>query len=512
MPLQAPRTPPRIFKPIFHVPYERNPHFAGRDELLETIRYKIQDALQKGYKHRIALYGLGGVGKTQIALEYCYRYDTEYDYVFWMSAVDQTRLLSSFREVATLIGSKEIASNQTPEDVARAVLRWLQSKEKWLMLFDNLDDIYILKGYLPLTHSSGHVLITTRNKNCDGIPAEGVEITPMNSYESVSLLLIRSRLQDDPREEVKLEAENIVNELGHLPLAIEQAAAYIRSSQNIFEYLSTFRQNRKHLLHDKPQGNYPYQESVATTWKMSFDRLAAINPSSIKLIQLLAFMNPDEILIEFLKAGNTGVWPELKSILNNDFFLRQSLRDLECYSLVRVWDDGRKTTIHRLVQSVIRDDLGKEFESLLASQAIQLGLSAFPDTVEGTNRQICRVFRSQVMAILANVENHRTGFCSLRESASTWLTLAARLTFYLFHDGYYSDALKLDSDCVEIRKRVLGPEHPDTLQSLGGLAAIYNRLGRPNEALKVNEECLEIRRGCWDRSIPRRWRACTVWR
>ena len=451
-PSHSPQTTTAMSEPVFYVPYEQNPYFTGRDELLETTRQRIQDEQVRGYKHRIALYGLGGVGKTQMALEYCFRYKSNYDYIFWMSAVDETRLLSSFAKVATLGGDICITSDQTPEDIAQAVLRWLRSKIKWLMIFDNLDDICIIKGYLPLTHSSGHVLITTRNKNCDGIPAEGVEITPMASSESVSLLLIRSSLEHDAREEVKVEAGKVVDELGHLPLAIEQAAAYIRSSQNIFEYLSTYRQNRKSLLTDKPKGNYLYEESVATTWKMSFYRLKTINPNSIKLIELLAFLNPDEILMEFLKAGYMGVGPELKSILSDDFFLRQSIRDLECYSLVRVWDGGRKITIHRLVQSVIRDDLDMESESFLHAQVIQLGLFAFPNTVEGTNRQTCRAYRSQVIAILTNVENHQDAFNNLNESAWTWQMLAGKLAFYLFHDGYFSDALKFNIDCLEIQK------------------------------------------------------------
>ena len=128
----------------------------------------------------------------------------------------------------------------------------------------------------------------------------------MNLDESVSLLLARSLLQDNPREGVRHEAERIVNELGHLPLAIEQAAAYIRNSQNISEYLVSYRQNRKALLQDKLNGNYAYEESVGTTWKMSLDQLKTTNTNSIKLINLLAFLNPDEILIEFLKAGNLG--------------------------------------------------------------------------------------------------------------------------------------------------------------------------------------------------------------
>jgi len=131
--------------------------------------------------------------------------------------VDRTRLLSSFREIADILtehGDK--VSDGTAEEIARAVLRMLESKTKWLLIFDNLDNIHIADGYLPRTHRSGHVLITTRNKNCDGIPAEGVEINLLNSNESISLLLQRSGLG---------------NRLGNAPSLAELEVCSVRTSR-----------------------------------------------------------------------------------------------------------------------------------------------------------------------------------------------------------------------------------------------------------------------------------------
>jgi Tetratricopeptide repeat/NB-ARC domain/Heterokaryon incompatibility protein (HET) len=475
------------------VPYERNPHFKGRKDLLERLHVSLNEIREGQWNHRVALYGLGGVGKTQIALEYCFRYKNKYDYVFWMSAADETRLLSSYREVATLTNCVKAISKLNSEEIVKSVIRWLQTKANWLLIFDNLDEICIAHGGLPPLHSSGHVLITTRNNNCDGIPAEGVEILPMNSSESVSLLLTRSKLQDDPREEVTAEAGKIVAELGHLPLAVEQAAAYIRSSQSIFEYLSTYCQNRKQMLYDKPQGNHLYQESVATTWKMSFHRLQTTNPNSIKLIEILAFLSSDEIPIEFLKAGKTGLGPDFDHILRNDFYLRQSLRGLESYSLIRIWGNGQKITIHRLVQSVIKDNLDINARGFMNAQTVQMALSAFPHTVEGKNRATCRMYSSQVTAILANNKGQQSSVDSRSGNHLEWVWLAEQLASYLFHDGYYSDSLIYIAECLDIKKTVLGPEHPSTMRSMNGVAAVYNNLGRLNEAVKVHEECLKTR-------------------
>jgi len=474
---------------IFHVPYDQNPYFTGRDELLATIRHKIQDSQLKGHKHRIALYGLGGVGKTQMTLEYCFRYKRDYNYIFWMSAADESRLLSSFAQVATLTECVRSTSEQNPQEIARIVLRWLHSRTKWLMVFDNLDDISVINGYLPPVDGSGHVLITTRNKHCDGIPAEGIEVIPLNSTDSVSFLLTRSGLQDDPRQQVKEEARKIVHELGHLPLAIEQAAAYIRTSQNIFEYLPTYHQSRKDLLSEKPGTNHPYTESIGTTWKMSLHRLSS---NAIKLIQILAFLNPDEILIEFLKAGSTGLLPEYQHLFNTDFVLRQSLRDLESCSLLRVWDEGQKITIHRLVQYVIRDDLDPEAESRMTFQIIQLGLYAFP-SIPVENISMCRRYQSQVTAIIFSSQTHPTLAEAQTPNTFPWIVLASRLARYLRADGYYLHSLKSFEECLEVTRKLLGEEHPQTLWNLHNVAVVSQSLGNFNHALKLFQECYERR-------------------
>jgi hypothetical protein len=123
----------------FCVRYERNPFFTGRDELLERVRNELRDHKPKRYNHRIALYGLGGIGKTQIALEYAYRHKSAYNYVFWISAVNQAQLLSGFSSVAKV--TRCVKEIDDPRELAKSVLEWLQWTESWLLIIDNLDDI-----------------------------------------------------------------------------------------------------------------------------------------------------------------------------------------------------------------------------------------------------------------------------------------------------------------------------------------------------------------------------------
>ena len=465
----------------FSVRYERNPYFTGREEFLHKLSRELSERRPKRYNHRIALYGLGGVGKTQIALEYAYRHESDYSFVFWISAADQGQLLSGFVDIAKTTGC--VRSEDKPQNVAKSVLKWLRVTEGWLLIIDNLDDITIADGYLPATSGAGHTLITTRNKNSDGIPAEGIEVMVMDAAECVRLLLDRTKLADTAQ--IQAEARNIVQELGYLPLAIEQAAGYIRNSQNIEEYLETYKTQRREFLNWRREGNHLYNYTVGTAWKMSLRQLQTRFPNSIVLIHHLVFLNPDEILLEFIKSGMQAVQRELREIIENKLLLRESLDALESYSLIRVFS-GQKIRIHRLVQAVIQDDLDAQIRSRVISDVLRLGLRSFPNISDETQRQLCRRYRWQVVACLEN---------SIGEKQQlNWLNLADLLVKYLCRDGFYADSVYWSESTFNIRKQNLGLEHRDTLSSMNNLAVSYRRLGRVKEAAQLHEETLEISR------------------
>ena len=253
------------FAPIFEVPYERNPHFTGRHDFLEAIHNKIRDPELKGYKHRIALFGLGGVGKTQIVLEYCFRYKQDYNYVFWVTAVDYASLLSGYQKIAIHARLKSLL-NMKPVDIVEGVLNWLRREQSWLLVIDNLDDIKVVAGFLPQTGPHQHTLITTRNPNSTGIPAQGLEVPLLNTTESIDLLYALSNITITTNSPEREQAERIVQELGNLPLGIEQAAAYVREvAGNFTTFMNDYQQNRRDVYQWIPHGNRSYPHSVATT-------------------------------------------------------------------------------------------------------------------------------------------------------------------------------------------------------------------------------------------------------
>ena len=212
----------------FLVPYPSNPRFTGRTQFLQTLKDKLSAVVPEHHNHRIALYGMGGIGKTQCALGYVYANRHVYDRIYWISAVDKSALMSGYQDIAN--AAKLRLQNLSPMEIANAVLSWLgqQQQQGWLLVIDNLDDIQVANGLLPENNPQNHTIITTRNPNADGIPAEPLEVRLLDVDDSIHLLSTLSRITVPADSLEKLQAVDIVRTLGYLPLAIEQAAAYIR--------------------------------------------------------------------------------------------------------------------------------------------------------------------------------------------------------------------------------------------------------------------------------------------
>jgi tetratricopeptide (TPR) repeat protein len=478
--------PSDLDKTIFHVPYDRNPHFTGRDDLLQTIRNEIHDE-QKGWKHHVALYGLGGVGKTQLALQYCYESKQHYDYIFWLSATDQTRLLNSFREVAILTGHEQQIAGQTPEVIAQTALRWLRSKEKWIVVFDNLDDIEIVNGYLPRIDSGGHVLITTRNNNTDGIPAQGLEVPILDPNHAITLLRNRSEL-DEAKFPTPLASE-IVRELGYLPLAIEQVAAYIRMTiKNIDEFLPIYRKSRPRILSRSPKGNNPYRNSVATSFLLSFKKLKTMEHGkhAANLLQLFSFLTPDGILIDFLRSGSKGLSGSLRKVVEDKFSFYEALELLERFSLIRrSRGEGDIIIVHRLVQVVLKDNFSASELKDWRSEVLELCSSAMPENIEhhlSEDANRLRRYENQLLESLVDVA--KVGSI---KAAST----LSRAAWFLEQDCKYNNSVRLMKLSVAIFESLFGDQDSRTLAAMHQLAMIYWGCGSLKEAEDLEDKVLK---------------------
>src|SRR5205814_1300787 len=185
----------------------------------------------------------------------------------------------------------------------------------------------IVNNYLPdVTPGERHILLTTRDPSNIGIPAQGLEVEVFEHQTAAKLLLLRADLDDNSDVKINSEALKIVTELGFLALAIEQAAAYIRESlKDIFEFLAVYCANREKFLAHRPRENWAYEYVVATTWSLSFEGVKNRNAYAAQLLNLFAFLNPDEILLEFLEVGKMGLPKPLNTLVGNSFEFNKAL-------------------------------------------------------------------------------------------------------------------------------------------------------------------------------------------
>jgi len=506
----------------FLVPYQANPRFIGRTQFLQTVRVKLSDVALNHDNHRIALYGMGGIGKTQCALGYVYANRDVYDRIYWISAVDKSSLLSGYQNIAKAASLRFEGTNLF--EVANAVLFWLRQQPSWLLVIDNLDDIQVANGLLPENGPTRHTIITTRNPNADGIPAEPLEVPLLDADDSIHLLSTLSKitiLADSPEEQ---QGAQIVERLGYLPLAIEQAAAYIRQVTSDFPaFLEEYGRNHTKLHMWVPAGNRLYPNSIATTWSMSFSLLSK-HPT--RLLRIFSFLNPDGILIPFLASGAEALETDLRHMILDSVELATALLELEKFSLIK-WDRQKKLiTMHRLVQMVVKDEMSEEDSTLTLINLIDLFIQAFPNSTTNKTRSLCRIYQGQIVEPLSQMKMCTSNSALIRRRVGEFLwedgkyddsekllsqatenyisifgtenlaTLVTMQTLALTYQaqGRYADAASIQEEVLEKRKRILGEEHPDTLATMYNLAQTYQAQGRNADAASIQEEVLEKRK------------------
>lgn len=256
--------------------------------------------------------GLGGIGKTQLAVEYAYRYRAEYQYVLWAHAEGVEVLMSSFTEIAHVLDLPEKEA-QEQEVAIQAVKRWLQRQHGWLLILDNAAPD-LLPIFLPST-VGGHLLITTRAADLSTQIAgltHSLVVEAFSDEQSAFFLLHRSGLlapdvtldQADARTyHLALE---VSHELGGLPLALDQASAYLKATgSSLATFQQIYQQRRAQLLNRRRGADHP--EPVATTWDISFRKVEEENPAAADLLRLCAFFAPEAIPEEILTKGASEI-------------------------------------------------------------------------------------------------------------------------------------------------------------------------------------------------------------
>ncbi|MEN3361443.1 MAG: hypothetical protein V7637_5425 [Mycobacteriales bacterium] len=446
----------------------RNPNFTGRVELLDALRAQLTDNLTALLPH--TLHGLGGVGKTQVAVEYVWRFAGDYDLVWWVPAEQPALIRSS---LASLASRLDIPLGEDVEKTLVAVhdaLRTHRPYRRWLLVFDNADRPDDLDRFLSTP--GGHVLITSRNRAWSGV-AETVEVDVFSRDESVEL--VRRRLPAALSD----EADQLAESLGDLPLALEQAAAWMLATATpVPEYLRLLAEQVGPLLQESPPANYPLP--VAATWGLAFDQLSRQAPAAVQLLELCSFLGSEPVSVRLLPMGRYASLPSpLDATVRDEIPLRRAVREISRYGLAKV-DAARNTIeIHRLVQAVLRDRLSEEQRAAYEHSVHELLAAANPgdptDDPQIWPRHAELAPHVQPAGLIESdtLDSHKVVLDQVR---------------YLWVIGDYKSSRQLAERAYDDWNARLGPDYEQTLVVGRFLATALRSVGETEHARTLNQE------------------------
>jgi tetratricopeptide (TPR) repeat protein len=482
---------------IWNIPFARNPFFTGREDLLERLHTQLQTTQTAALSQPQAISGLGGIGKTQLAIEYAYRYSQEYQVVLWARAETTEALNTSYTEIARVLHLPQQEA-QEQEVVVQAVKDWLRSKSGWLLLLDNADDLNLVQTFLPPRYT-GHLLLTTRAQIM-GKFARRLEVDTLDRQMGALLLLRRAGLLPPDALLSVASAGNqtlaltLTEELGGLPLALDQAGAYIEETQcSLTDYQHQHQTRRAELLAHRGMLVDDHPEPVATTWSLSFAKVEAANPTAAELLRICAFLAPDaipeELLVEALSRPlPTSEEAEAKGEEGAGFspitfgHLDKAVALLRTYSLVQ--RNGREQTlsVHRLVQTVVRDAI--EEQTAWMTRVIGVMSALFPAVSFSTWERCARYLPQALMCATWMIQENL-----LSVEGASMLNQAGQ---YLNDRGQYREAEPLFVRALASREQLLGAEHLDTALSLNNLATLYDAQGKYGKAELLLRRALAI--------------------
>jgi tetratricopeptide (TPR) repeat protein len=474
---------PTALPPVWNLPFRRNPAFTGREQTLAELAEQLGRGVAAAVTQ--ALQGVGGVGKTALAVEYAYRHRSQFDTVWWVRAEQPATLVASYADLGVALEIVE-AGEADQQLAAIAVRRWLDDHNRWLLIFDNAQapdtatgleaPLDTVAGLLPqVVH--GQVLVTSRDTSWEQHAALA-ELEVFTPDEAVAFLLTRSGSGD------KHAAGEIAELLGWLPLALEQAGAYVQETRiALSAYLDRLRQfPALTVTKGRPRGRDP-TDTVATTWQVSLEQVRPV-PGAVALLEVCAFLGPEEIPRELLAQQLDPPAEELVVLAGDPFALDEAIAAVRRFGLVKASE--RTLVMHRLVQQVIRDRLDHDQQHRRAAVALRLISAAFPaDHADPDAWPAYAWLLPHALAVTGHTE--ALGVDSER---AAWLLTKAGL--YLWQRADHQQARGLHERALAIYEARLGADHPTTAQSLNNLAYVLQAQGDLPAARTLYERALAI--------------------
>lgn len=466
----APRFPAWL-PPVWNLPHHPNPNFTGREELLAAL---ASAGAGEATVLTQAITGLGGVGKTQVAVEYAYRNRGDFEVVWWVRGEDPLTLAQDFAALAPELG---LVSDSDLDATVAAVRAWLEGHDRWLVVFDNARDPAVLEPVMP-RGGGGQIVVTSRNPSWAAL-ARVLPVDVFSPKDSVAFLRRRSGDEDEEA------AEELAEELGHVPLTVSQAGAFVEQTPGLTlrGYLGLLRARTGEVL--ARGAALGYSATVATTWELAFQAVRQASPAAIAILQLCAFVDSDDIPVDIIVAA--GQWPEpLDAMVGDPLAVTEALGHLGRFSLVSAAATDL-VAVHRLVQLVVRERLSEPERRAWAGRVVMALAEAFPaDSDDVVSWGLCARLLPHALAATAHPGSTEG------EATASASRLLDRTAVYLRSQARFREARALSERALALAEAAFGPAHPDLARVLSNLAMVLQDLGELTGAKECFGRALAI--------------------
>jgi tetratricopeptide (TPR) repeat protein/DNA-binding XRE family transcriptional regulator len=488
-----------ISSPCWFMPLPRNRFFTGREAHLQALHNHFQLPGDETQPRVQAICGVGGIGKTQIALEYAYRFRDDYAAVIWLRTQTPETLIADLRALMDAFDLPE-KQYRLHHQIFSAVKRWLKEHSNWLLILDNVEEFALVREFLA-PPCVGHVLLTTRRQGTSA-SWHCLNLQPWSSEEGVLFLLHRAGLlpQQAPlasaADELRRQATGIFQELGGLPLALDQAGAYLEETGcTLPGYQQRFQEHSALLLSRRGLEHFAHPDPVTTTILLVLERVEHQLPAAAELLRLCSFLACDAIPEELITGQSAEILgPVLYASANDPLALDSMYATVRSTSLMQLNVQTRLLSIHRLVQMVIITHMDKETQQLWARRAFLAVNRAFP--VMGKERGAATLPRTDLLLphalfTLTNIDR----FLQEEEQSSMAHEISGlqhKVGTYLIARGYYQKAQPILERCLSLCEQTLGSTHPDVAELLARLGYLLLIQGRHGSAKALLEQALAI--------------------